>query len=174
MPEGYPSVLTLETAPLIDAHAVKYHWTMFEGDIQAPSIYRGPPTIEREAAWDAVSNRECSLIISNLKLRQNSGSAINISPEYLPNLNKSHGEYMRTKPESGGGYTAMLEYQHQIHCLVSLPTNDQFKHSYLYRTPCADGYIKRNTKLSWGVFLTRCVHPTELYRYTLVSRSHGN
>ena len=49
------------------------------------------------------------------------GHAINIPAQKLPLLDKDPEvtEFMRTPVEAGGGYAAMLEVHHQLHCLVS-------------------------------------------------------
>lgn len=42
----------------MDAGAVKYQWKMFSGDLEEESIYRGPPTYQREKAWEALESRK--------------------------------------------------------------------------------------------------------------------
>ncbi|OJJ99189.1 hypothetical protein ASPACDRAFT_43854 [Aspergillus aculeatus ATCC 16872] len=79
-------------SPALDA--VEYIDYDFDGAFNATSIYRGPPTHERESAW------------FNLTYKH----AVEIPPEKLSALNKSEADHLQhVPPEVGPGYIGLLE-----------------------------------------------------------------
>ncbi|KAM3440171.1 hypothetical protein NHJ13734_003369 [Beauveria thailandica] len=83
--------------------ALKFWEGNFENEFQRKSIYRGPPAMELEKAWD--------------KLWHHQG--VGVPKEGLVALNKTNGKYLQTnrstaaKPE----YYALVGMFHQLHCL---------------------------------------------------------
>lgn len=89
-------------SPVIDAGVIRYTSYNIAGDFEEPSIYRGRPTNETEAAWEALYMTP----------------GINIPQEKLPLLNKSSAvNWLRTPKDKGDGYVGYLEVFHQLHCL---------------------------------------------------------
>ncbi|KAJ5588766.1 hypothetical protein N7537_011444 [Penicillium hordei] len=87
-------------SPALDA--VEYIEYDFDGAFNATSIYRGPPTEERESAW------------FNLTYKH----GVEIPPEKLSTLNKTEADNLQhVPPDVGPGYTGLLEVFHQLHCL---------------------------------------------------------
>ncbi|KAH6649303.1 hypothetical protein F5144DRAFT_588054 [Chaetomium tenue] len=87
-------------SPALDA--VEYIQLDFNDAFNSTSIYRGPPTPEREEAW------------FNLTYKH----AIEVPPERLRGLNRSEADHLKhVPPEVGTGYVALLEVFHQLHCL---------------------------------------------------------
>ncbi|KAI4180236.1 MAG: hypothetical protein LQ346_007038 [Caloplaca aetnensis] len=85
---------------------VKLHETNFANSFAEKSPYRGPPTVELEAAWEELWNQPEILIPPS------SMSRLNITGDDLQR------QYVRAAPEEGDGYIGGLEVFHQIHCLV--------------------------------------------------------
>ncbi|KUL80348.1 hypothetical protein ZTR_09709 [Talaromyces verruculosus] len=82
--------------------AVEYETYTFQNSFNQSSIYRGPPTPERENAWNELMH----------------GPGVNIPLNKLHLLNKStEVDWLRTPEEAGGGVVALLEVVHQLHCL---------------------------------------------------------
>ncbi|KAI9776101.1 MAG: hypothetical protein M1839_000614 [Geoglossum umbratile] len=82
--------------------AVEYIEYDLENKFDEPSIYRGPPTPARDKAWT--------------ELWQFGG--VRIPPEKMHLLNRTLGEEdWRMIPDEAGGYVALLDVFHQIHCL---------------------------------------------------------
>ncbi|KAI9726999.1 MAG: hypothetical protein M1834_008581 [Cirrosporium novae-zelandiae] len=80
-------------SPLLEA--IKYEDRDYENYFSHPSIYRGPPTAEREAAWWNLTHF----------------GGISIPEEKLHLLNRSTEtmNIKRVPPEAGGGYLALVE-----------------------------------------------------------------
>ncbi|TVY38938.1 Cyclochlorotine biosynthesis protein [Lachnellula subtilissima] len=91
-------------SPLMEAEGVvEYKETDFENDFAHQTKYRGPPTQELEDAW------------SDLWFYP----GIRIPEEKMALLNRSGTErhFRPVEPELGGGYHALVEVFHQLHCL---------------------------------------------------------
>ncbi|KAG2365815.1 hypothetical protein BDR07DRAFT_1328799 [Suillus spraguei] len=77
--------------------------TRFNGTLDFPSIYRGPPSPEIDAAWNRISR--------------------NVGPTQMTRdeLLKANATNLRSKvrlPDKvGGGYMASIEISHQMHCM---------------------------------------------------------
>ncbi|KAK1973380.1 hypothetical protein LZ30DRAFT_611001 [Colletotrichum cereale] len=77
----------------------------FEGDFSQASPWRGPPSPERDAAWDYLTH----------------DGGVNVPLEHLHALNKStEVDWERSDPAFGGGAVGLLEVFHQLHCLNTL------------------------------------------------------
>ncbi|KAG4427682.1 hypothetical protein IFR05_016836, partial [Cadophora sp. M221] len=89
-------------SPLIEAHVVEYRDTTWNNAFGVQNIYRGPPTPEREAAWENLTFKH-GVIIPEDK--------ISLFNETEPS------KLMRVPAELGTGYMATIEAFHQLHCL---------------------------------------------------------
>ncbi|RAL04921.1 oxidase ustYa family protein [Aspergillus ibericus CBS 121593] len=85
--------------------AVEFYEGDFDNAFAHPSIYRGPPTPEREYAWDRLWNY----------------GTIAVSAEGIAALNKTHrGPHVTIKSDADDEepkYGALVEVFHQLHCL---------------------------------------------------------
>ncbi|KAF7589386.1 hypothetical protein BBP40_004329 [Aspergillus hancockii] len=89
-------------SPVIDAGVIQYTSYNIAGDFDEPSIYRGRPTNQTEAAWEALFM----------------APGINIPQEKFTRLHKSSDvNWLRTPEEKGDGYVGYLEVFHQLRCL---------------------------------------------------------
>ncbi|KDR76723.1 hypothetical protein GALMADRAFT_33089, partial [Galerina marginata CBS 339.88] len=77
----------------------------FNGTLEYPSIYRGNPTPELDAAWQKIS-QDGKLKYTRLTLNQLQAIGKDDTPSKV-----------RFREEDGGGYAAALEVSHQLHCL---------------------------------------------------------
>ncbi|KAM3070922.1 hypothetical protein ACMFMG_009833 [Clarireedia jacksonii] len=80
----------------------------FDVGYHSKSKFKGPPSPERDAAWDRITHV----------------GAMSISEETRQRINASDGS-VRLPEESGGGYMAMTEFVHEMHCIDRL-----WKHTY--------------------------------------------
>jgi hypothetical protein len=83
--------------------ALELYDTDFTNGFRDQSPYGGPPTPEVEARWDKLWNV----------------GGISISEDNLLSLNRTTEGYVRFSEEKGGGYAAVIEVYHHLHCLVS-------------------------------------------------------
>ncbi|KUJ16888.1 uncharacterized protein LY89DRAFT_645897 [Mollisia scopiformis] len=95
--------LTFDTGTIAE-----YRVQRFRGSSYFPSPYKGPPTDAVEDAWAALWD------IGAIQISEEEFSHVNASPHAV-----------EVPPELGGGRMAMLEVNHQIHCLHML-----WQHSY--------------------------------------------
>ncbi|MCJ1225796.1 hypothetical protein MMC12_002445 [Toensbergia leucococca] len=88
-------------SPALDV--VRYEEVEFQNLFDEPSIYRGPPTAEREQAWQDLWEH----------------NTVSIPADKLHLLNKSISiQPFRRIPESrGGGFSGTPDVFHQLHCL---------------------------------------------------------
>jgi hypothetical protein len=85
--------------------AVEFEERDFANAFAQQSPFRGPPTPELESSWNSIWEF----------------GGISIPADKFPSYNRSNErEFQRVPPEKGGGYAAMIEGFHQLHCLVSL------------------------------------------------------
>ncbi len=77
---------------------------MFDGAFLASSPFRGEPSPEVEAAWDALGPLNFG--------------AIRIRPEDLAKLNKTYADNLLFIDDDSGDAAGLLEVAHQLHCLV--------------------------------------------------------
>ncbi|EFQ24894.1 hypothetical protein CGRA01v4_06855 [Colletotrichum graminicola] len=87
-------------SPVLDA--VEYIQYDFDDAFNSTSIYRGPPTPEREQAWFDLTYKH----------------AVEIPQDKISGLNRSEEDHLeRVSEEEGSGYVALIEVFHQLHCL---------------------------------------------------------
>ncbi|KAI0947367.1 hypothetical protein AcV7_009811 [Taiwanofungus camphoratus] len=86
--------------------AIEYQPILFNGTFNFPSIYRGHPTAEIDAAWNRIS--------TGVKPTR-------ISRDVLEKIGKrDRPSSVKFRDEDGGGYMVSLEVTHQLHCLNML------------------------------------------------------
>ncbi|KAE8381316.1 hypothetical protein BDV26DRAFT_289583 [Aspergillus bertholletiae] len=108
-------------SPVIEAGVIQYASYNIAGEFAHPSVYRGRPTNDTEAAWKelfvGIMHRPLKLYVIVLKLNPQA-PGINVPREKLPLLNKSSTvSWLRTPETKGDGYVGYLEVFHQLHCL---------------------------------------------------------
>ncbi|KAK2050914.1 hypothetical protein LY76DRAFT_529540 [Colletotrichum caudatum] len=87
-------------SPVLEA--VEYIQFDFDDAFNSTSIYRGPPTPEREKAWFDLTYKH----------------AVEIPEDKIAGLNRSMEDNLEhVPPEVGTGYVALIEVFHQLHCL---------------------------------------------------------
>ncbi|OSX62449.1 hypothetical protein POSPLADRAFT_1142351 [Postia placenta MAD-698-R-SB12] len=101
--------LTPVAAPLIES--VEYHDVKFNGTLFNPSVYMGKPSLDLDAAWDAIVHRSRPTRITSEMLKK-------LHKEERPSL-------IKFMDVDGGGYMGTLDFTHQLHCLNVLR-----KHTY--------------------------------------------
>ncbi|KAL8893984.1 MAG: hypothetical protein Q9207_008561 [Kuettlingeria erythrocarpa] len=84
-----------------------YQTVRFHGSFGLPSPYKGPPNPDVDAKWSEIENI----------------GAISITEDEFRRLNASK-HAVKVPLDLGGGYMALPEFVHQIHCVVSPPTKD--------------------------------------------------
>ncbi|GAW15925.1 hypothetical protein ANO14919_053470 [Xylariales sp. No.14919] len=89
-------------SPAMDA--VEYIEYDFDNAFGSQSIYRGPPTDEREAAWHALTALH----------------GFEIPAHQLASLNRSTEGLRRVPEDIGTGFVGFLEVFHQLHCLNTI------------------------------------------------------
>lgn len=87
------------------------------------TIYRGPPTPQLEKAWEELWFCELKLIPTGmLKLTLKLDGGVRITEDKLALLNRTadlgNGRHLKPVEDEKGGYHALLEVFHQLHCLV--------------------------------------------------------
>ncbi|CAF9941456.1 MAG: hypothetical protein HETSPECPRED_003233 [Heterodermia speciosa] len=87
-------------SPGLEALSDDYQTVRFKGSFSFPSPYKGPPTPEVDKKWNEIENM----------------GAIKISAEEFSRLNASR-HAVRVPSSLGGGYMALPEFVHQIHCV---------------------------------------------------------
>ncbi|KAK0391437.1 hypothetical protein NLU13_0938 [Sarocladium strictum] len=97
-----PACLPLQNAysPVLQNIPAKYTSVRFNGTLDHPSEYRGPPSLSVDNAWDHMTKvKIISVSESDILKSGSTKDAIQIPEEF------------------GGGYMATLEVTHQLHCL---------------------------------------------------------
>ncbi|KUL86572.1 hypothetical protein ZTR_04224 [Talaromyces verruculosus] len=90
--------------PDLDSIPIDYdQHVIFNGTLDFPSIYRGSPRPELDAAW----NRATDLGPLDIQL----------SADEIERLGVDAATAVRLPPENGGGFFVNLEFQHQLHCV---------------------------------------------------------
>ena len=91
-------------------HSIQYHYQIFSGKFLAPSIYRGLPSPELEAAWKRIANDGLQ--------------SIRIPSSELWRLNKTASKeivgFGKEQEEEIHDAEGFLEVFHQLHCLVRI------------------------------------------------------
>lgn len=112
-------------APALEA--IEYYEMDFEYSMRQ---FSGPPTDEREKAWDDIfvlghrlfpflwlKTRSPPLPCNN---NENTGESILVEAWAMPMLNRTNLEqFEKASPEQGDGYLALFEFHGQLGCLVS-------------------------------------------------------
>ncbi|KAL9597416.1 MAG: hypothetical protein Q9219_005169 [cf. Caloplaca sp. 3 TL-2023] len=88
------------TAPALKDIDPIYRSLVFNGSLDYPSIYRGDPSPEIDAAWDDIEHVH----------------TMRISEDDILKIGKST-DAVKIPAEYGGGYLASLEVNHQLHCV---------------------------------------------------------
>ncbi|EKG14304.1 hypothetical protein MPH_08484 [Macrophomina phaseolina MS6] len=95
-------------SPILDVPGlVKYESVNFDLAFDQASPYRGPPTPEREKLWDELWHMR----------------GISVPDDKLEAMNRTDIDkkvYKKVAPELGGGYGALVETFHQLHCVSML------------------------------------------------------
>ncbi|KAJ6597467.1 hypothetical protein DFH09DRAFT_972116 [Mycena vulgaris] len=124
---------------------VEYSTVKFNGTFRHPSIYRGTPTPELDAAWDRLT-----MDVQPLRL----------SRETLERIGKvDRPSLVRYREEDGGGYMASVEVVHQLHCLNML-------RKYTYNDYYKD--FDKSFTIKEDIFRTHLDHCVELIRQNLM------
>ena len=111
--------------------AVKFWEGDFTNDFFHDTVYRGPPTAEREFAWDKLWRREYYTFLLGAAPEPHTDTfadgIIGVPPQGVAALNKTESRTHHQTLDSGRGveYGAMVEMFHQLHCLVSLPSTSK-------------------------------------------------
>ncbi|KAJ5612189.1 hypothetical protein N7510_005383 [Penicillium lagena] len=113
------------------------------GTFTFPSIYRGEPSPEIDAAWDRVS------MLRPLD--------IHLTDAEFLKIGRSVETAARNAPENGGGFFLQPEFSHQLHCVNLLRKVSHFKFGY-YKPRDPD--FTDNVEL----FKTHIDHCTEMLR----------
>ncbi|KAJ3509494.1 hypothetical protein NLJ89_g5193 [Agrocybe chaxingu] len=88
--------------------AVHYETVRFNGSLDFPSPYAGPPSPAIDAAWDRITTN-------------NALWTIRLSDDDLERIHKAgRPSNVRYRPEDGGGNMGSIEVFHQLHCLNML------------------------------------------------------
>ena len=112
-------------APFLESGDLEFQEFTDKNHLMQPSIYRGQPTPEIEAAWISLwrskedfhrSHQFRSLSADNFQV-----PTIKFPESKLAALNKSPpSSYAHVAPEYGEGALGFLDVFHQLHCLVCL------------------------------------------------------
>ena len=107
---------SLHAAPALEVVKDDYEIVRFISSYKSQSPYKGPPSPDVDAAWDRIIEGRCcknDIMLSNIEIV----GAMSITEETLGKINASE-HAVRLPDESGGGYLAVLEVFHQLHCVV--------------------------------------------------------
>ncbi|KAG1895123.1 uncharacterized protein F5891DRAFT_1281290 [Suillus fuscotomentosus] len=88
--------------------AVESTIVRFNGMLDFPSIYRGPPSPEIDAAWARIAH---DVLPTRMSLKEILKAGEVDSPSKV-----------RYPPEFGGGFMVSMEAPHQLHCLTNAGT----------------------------------------------------
>ncbi|OSX62425.1 hypothetical protein POSPLADRAFT_1142692, partial [Postia placenta MAD-698-R-SB12] len=91
---------------------VEYESVFFNGSLAHPSEYRGPPSPYIDAAWGRLTGHVLPVRITDDTLTR-------IGMAHRPSI-------VSYREEDGGGYVAIIEVSHQIHCLDMLRRHTYF------------------------------------------------
>lgn len=118
-------LLTLLTAPILDAVPIHYHLQGFNGSLLKENIYRQTPSPEVDAAWEALGV-SCTFSNSSysrgVRLTASKVRSIRVSESESERAGLSH-DNVKINPKYGGGYPVQVEGFHQLHCLVGVSEN---------------------------------------------------
>ncbi|EPT00324.1 hypothetical protein FOMPIDRAFT_1030579 [Fomitopsis schrenkii] len=140
-----------DTAPALEA--VEYKTIVFDGVLDAPSEYRGPPGAAIDYAWDKISLNNSHKITP---LRIHEADLKKIGQDARPSI-------ARFRDEDGGGFHAGIEIGHQLHCLDLLRRQSYIEHY----GPMDDNYVLRPE--FYRVHLDHCI---EMLRQVLMCNAN--
>ncbi|KAI9742169.1 MAG: hypothetical protein M1818_004069 [Claussenomyces sp. TS43310] len=133
---NYIPIITLpSTAPALPV--ISYVQKQFDGEIEQDNKYRGKPTPEIDAEWLRIG-----LDTPGLRLTEE-------DPKKLNKSDAPDRPLHRIPDEFGGGYLAMLEVFHLLHCLDSL-------RQAIYKDYYTED-IKKASKSGWRVHTDHCI-----------------
>ncbi|KAH8805226.1 hypothetical protein F5884DRAFT_859835 [Xylogone sp. PMI_703] len=91
---------TQEYSEAVNAVGQRFGW-QYLGEFGQPSIYRGQPNPDLDAAWEEISD----------------SGVFSVTEEEMARIGKLSNSSVMLPPEAGGNYMASMEAVHQMHCL---------------------------------------------------------
>ncbi|KAF9806897.1 hypothetical protein IEO21_08481 [Rhodonia placenta] len=122
-------------APALEA--VELYNVKFNGTLDYPSVFRGEPSPELDAAWDKIAS-------APLPFRVTSEMLAKIGQPERPSS-------VKFPDEDGGGFMATIEVSHHIHCLNMLR-----KHTYFEYYESIDASVTDGPEL-YRMHLDHCI-----------------
>ncbi|KAG2349828.1 hypothetical protein BDR05DRAFT_994816 [Suillus weaverae] len=120
----------------------------FNGSWDRPSVYRGSPSPDLDAAWDRVTA---------------DGRLLAITPEQLLRIGEEPAPFMARCPEEyGGNYFTTVEVIHQLHC-INMVRQSTWGDHYIVDDP---DFVRSPD--GWRIHLDHCV---EILRQVIMCRS---
>ncbi|KAG2143189.1 hypothetical protein BD769DRAFT_1772242 [Suillus cothurnatus] len=120
----------------------------FNGTLGTPSIYRGPPSPEINAAWDRIS-------LNAFTVRMTLEQLLRTGEKPSPSMVRYPDEY-------GGGYMASVEVIHQLHCIDMLRRASWGEHDN-----STSHEFHESPEVFWRIHLDHCI---EMLRQNLMCR----
>ncbi|KAF9803517.1 hypothetical protein IEO21_09655 [Rhodonia placenta] len=110
-------------APVLEA--VELYNVKFNGTLNHPSVFRGEPNPELDAAWDRIAMDP---------------RPFRVTSEILEKIGQpERPSSVRFSDEDGGGFMATIEVSHQVHCLNMLRKHTYFDYYESSDISVADG-----------------------------------
>jgi hypothetical protein len=107
---------TSSYSPLLEGYSPTLREVRFNGTLDWPSPYRGPPAPEIDKAWNKIT------MIRPL--------GFSLTDEEYLRVGKDPTTAARNSAEFGGGYFLVPEFTHQLHCVNLLRKVSHFKFGY--------------------------------------------
>ncbi|KAI1119895.1 hypothetical protein F5Y10DRAFT_259447 [Nemania abortiva] len=144
-PSSQTAAFTMGKAPALEKVGKISETITFNGTFDFPSVYRGYPNVDVDAAWKRITKV----------------GPFSLTAEDVIKMGKSAEECSKLPEELGGGYMGTVEVFHQLHCLDMIR-----KYTYL------DYYLHKNRDY-WGNPLMRVHidHCIEMLRQVLMCNS---
>jgi hypothetical protein len=120
----------------------------FNGTLGTPSIYRGPPSPETDAAWDRIA-------LNARPIRMTLEQLLRTGEKPTPSMAGYPEEY-------GGGYMASVEVIHQLHCVDMIR-----RASWGEEDPATSQEFKDSPEVFRRIHLDHCI---EMIRQNLMCR----
>lgn len=114
------SARLIHLAPVMEAVDVTYKKHLFDGSFSHPNIYRQDASPEVDAAWTALG-ADCMDTLPSHYSDSNSlnpDTTLQIPTELAEKSGFTRDNNVMINEKYGGGYFAILEGVHHIHCLV--------------------------------------------------------
>ena len=120
----------------------------FHGNFEYASKFKGPPSNEVDEAWDSIIPGNIALIQTILCRTVNiaylcTAGVMSIPSNVYEQLNASK-HAVKVPPQVGGGYMAIFEGFHLIHCVVSIPSAADALHLLQHAYVSAEGLMGDN------------------------------